>query len=207
MNVPGPNHKFLIMRTIRSLCVYCGSREGDDPVHRQAARALGTGLAARGIALIYGAGGIGLMNVVADATMQGGGVAIGIIPRHLAALELKHDGLTETVLVDTMHERKQLMFERADAFAVLPGGFGTLDELFEMLTWKMLGLHQKPIFVVNSAGYWDTLVHLVDSVIGQGFAAPETRQMISVVPNIDALFEALGELKSGLEFEPEAHLA
>ena len=195
------------MRTIRSLCVYCGSREGHDPAYRREATALGAGLAARGISLIYGAGGIGLMNVVADAVLDGGGVAIGVIPRHLAALELKHSGLTETVLVDTMHERKQHMFERADAFAVLPGGFGTLDEFFEILTWKMLGLHQKPIFLVDGGGYWRPLVGLIDHVIGEGFADRTTRELISVVSGADGLFEAITGLKVGLDAEPQAHLA
>jgi uncharacterized protein (TIGR00730 family) len=195
------------MRRIRSLCVYCGSREGTEPRHRRAATALGAGLAARGITLVYGAGGIGLMNVVANAVIAGGGVAIGVIPRHLAALELKHHGLTETVLVDTMHERKQHMFERSDAFAVLPGGFGTLDELFEMLTWKMLGLHGKPIFLVNSAGYWEPLVRLIDQIIAEGFAPPETRQLLVVVPSVEALFEAIDETMVGRAEAGRADLA
>ena len=195
------------MRTIRSICVYCGSRTGDNPAYRREATALGTGLAARGISLVYGAGGVGLMNVVADAVLDGGGVAIGVIPRHLAALELKHHGLTETVLVDTMHERKQHMFERSDAFAVLPGGFGTLDEFFEMLTWKMLGLHQKPIFLVDSDGYWGPLVGLIDHVIGEGFADRATRGLITVVSGADGLFEAITGLKARPETESRAELA
>ncbi|MGD9538056.1 MAG: TIGR00730 family Rossman fold protein [Alphaproteobacteria bacterium] len=195
------------MRRIRSLCVYCGSREGTEPQHGRAAAALGAGLAARGISLIYGAGGIGLMNVVANAVIAGGGVAIGVIPRHLAALELKHTGLTETVLVETMHERKQHMFERADGFAVLPGGFGTLDELFEMLTWKMLGLHHKPIFLVNSTGYWDPLVTLIDQIIGEGFAPAETRKLLVVVPSVEALFEAIDETTIGRAEAGRADLA
>lgn len=195
------------MRTIRSICVYCGSRTGENPVYRREATALGAGLAARGISLVYGAGGVGLMNVVADAVLDGGGVAIGVIPRHLAALELKHDGLTETVLVDTMHERKQHMFERSDAFAVLPGGFGTLDEFFEMVTWKMLGLHQKPIFLVDSGGYWGPLVGLIDHVIGEGFADPMTRGLITVVEGADGLFAAITGLKVGLGAETRTELA
>ena len=201
------SNKILSMRRIRSLCVYCGSREGTEPRHRRAAAALGTGLAARSISLVYGAGGIGLMNVVANGVIAGGGVTIGVIPRHLAALELKHGGLTETVLVDTMHERKQHMFERSDAFAVLPGGFGTLDELFEMLTWKMLGLHRKPIFLVNSAGYWDPLVGLIDRIIGEDFARPKTRQLLIVVPSVEALFEAIDETVIGRVQAGRADLA
>ena len=183
------------MRTIRSICVYCGSREGRDPAYRQEAALVGTGLAQRKISLIYGAGGIGIMNVVANAVLKGGGVAVGVIPRHLAAQDLKQDGLTETVLVDTMHERKQIMFERADAFAVLPGGFGTLDEFFEMLTWKMLDLHRKPIFLVDSAGYWAPLAGLIDHVIAKGFAAPETRDMIQIVSGAEGLLAAITGLK------------
>jgi uncharacterized protein (TIGR00730 family) len=182
----------MAVRRIRALCVYCGSRAGNDPAHRRAAAELGEGLARRGISLVYGAGGIGLMNVVADAVIAAGGVSVGVIPRHLAALELKHHGLSETVLVETMHERKQIMFERADAFAVLPGGFGTLDELFEILTWKMLGLHDKPIYVVDSAGYWQPLARLVEQIITEGFAAPETAALFELLPDVRALFEALG---------------
>lgn len=178
-------------RHIEAVCVYCGSREGHDPAHRRAATALGEGLAARGLSLVYGAGGIGLMNVIADAVIARKGVAIGVIPRHLAALELKHGGLTETVLVDTMHERKQIMFDRSDAFVVLPGGFGTLDELFEILTWKMLGLHDKPVFVLNSEGYWDPLARLVEQVIGQGFAGPETAQLLDFMPDVASLLRAI----------------
>jgi uncharacterized protein (TIGR00730 family) len=207
MNVMDEYGVMVAMRSIRSLCVYCGSREGVDPAYRQAAAALGRGLAQRGISLVYGAGGIGLMNVVADAVIAAGGVSIGVIPRHLAALELKHHGLTETVLVDTMHERKQLMFERSDAFAVLPGGYGTLDELFEILTWKMLDLHTKPVFLVNAAGYWNPLVHLIDQVIGQGFADPAARHLLRVVPSVDALFEALARLTPARSTTQQAHLA
>ena len=192
------SNKFLTMRTIRSICVYCGSREGQDPVYRREAALVGAGLAARGITLVFGAGGVGIMNVIADAVLDGGGDAIGVIPRHLAAQELKREGLTETVLVDTMHERKQIMFERADAFVVLPGGFGTLDEFFEMLTWKMLDLHRKPIFLVDCAGYWAPLAGLIDHVIAKGFADRATRDLISIVSGADGLLDAI----TGLKVEP-----
>jgi len=194
-------------RGISSVCVYCGSRTGHDPAHAAAASALGHGLASRGHALVYGAGGIGLMNVVADAVIARKGVAIGVIPRHLAELELKHNGLSETVLVDTMHERKQIMFERADAFVVLPGGFGTLDELFEILTWKMLGLHDKPVYVLNSQGYWDPLEELIRQVIGHGFAGPETAALLTFVPDVERLFRALDSHVIETPVQARAHLA
>jgi uncharacterized protein (TIGR00730 family) len=142
---------------IRRLCVYCGSSPGVDPRYREAARALGGGLAARGIELVYGGGRNGLMGLVADAVLAGGGKVTGVIPLHLQNRELAHVGLSELLVVDSMHERKRVMAERADAFAVLPGGIGTLDETVEILSWRQLGLHDKPIYVVDIAGYWSPL--------------------------------------------------
>ena len=179
------------MTKIASLCVYCGSRTGTDPRHAALAARLGTALAARGISLVYGAGGIGLMTAVADAALAAGGRVIGVIPKHLARAELLHDNLTETIVVASMHARKQLMFERADAFAVLPGGFGTLDELIEVITWRQLGLHDKPILLLDSDNYWAPLRTLFEHLIESGFAPARARQLYRIVADVEALFAAL----------------
>ena len=178
------------MATITSLCVYCGSREGRDAAHVETARRLGAALAMRGITLVYGGGGIGLMAVLADAVLAGGGKVVGVIPEHLARIEVLHPGLTETVVTDGMHIRKRTMFDRADAFAVLPGGFGTLDEFFELLTWKQIGLHDKPVAVLDDGGYWAPLRSLLDHVVTRGFASRDARGLVTVVRTVDALFHA-----------------
>ena len=179
--------------TVRRLCVYCGSSVGADPRYREAAAALGAGLAAAGIELVYGGGRNGLMGAVADAVLAGGGTAIGVIPRHLQDREVAHLGLNELVIVDTMHQRKQAMAERSDAFAVLPGGVGTLDETIEMLSWRQLGLHEKPVYIVDIAGYWSPLVTLFDHVVAAKFSAPIVPRLARFVPDIAAL---LGQLKA-----------
>ena len=181
------------MAAIASLCVFCGSQPGRNPAYAEAARGLGTALAERGITLVYGAGGIGLMNVLADAVLAGGGKAVGVIPEHLARLEVAHPALTETVVTDDMFSRKQVMIDRADGFVVLPGGFGTLDEFFEVLTWKQLGLLDKPIVVLDSEDYWTPLLGLLDQVCAEGFAAPANLDLATVVHSVDALFSALEE--------------
>ena len=177
---------------LRRLCVYCGSSIGADQRYRGAAEALGAGLAAAGIELVYGGGRNGLMGVVADAVLAGGGTAIGVIPRHLQDRELAHLGLSELVIVDTMHQRKQAMAERSDAFAVLPGGIGTLDETVEILSWRQLGLHDKPIYIVDIAGYWSPLAVLFDHVVASNFAAPIVPRLIRFVPDVATLFAELG---------------
>jgi uncharacterized protein (TIGR00730 family) len=177
---------------LERLCVYCGSSEGADPRYRDAASALGTGLAARGIELVYGGGRNGLMGAVADAVLTGGGRVTGIIPVHLEDREVAHRGLSELVVVADMHQRKRIMAERADAFAVLPGGVGTLDETVEILSWRQLGLHQKPVFIVDIAGYWAPLAELFGHIVGSRFAAPLVPDLVSFVPDVAALFAALG---------------
>jgi hypothetical protein len=162
-------------------------------VYREAARELGARLAKAGIEIVFGGGHVGLMGLLADAALAAGGRVTGIIPARLRDRELAHPGLSELVVVATMHERKRLMAERADAFAVLPGGVGTLDEFFEMLSWKQLGLHDKPIFIVDIGGYWAPLRALLDHVVGHGFAAPRTRALFSVVPDAAGLMAALAE--------------
>jgi uncharacterized protein (TIGR00730 family) len=177
---------------IRRLCVYCGSSPGTDQRYGDAARTLGAGLAAAGVELVYGGGRNGLMGLVADAVLAGGGRVTGVIPLHLQHRELAHLGLTELLVVDSMHERKRVMAERADAFAVLPGGVGTLDETVEILSWRQLGLHDKPIFIVDIAGYWSPLAQLFEHIVASEFAAPIVPRLIRLVPDIPALLGELG---------------
>jgi hypothetical protein len=179
------------MSKIRRLCVYCGSSGAVDRQYREAATALGACLAAAGIGLVYGGGRVGLMGLLADAALAGGGEVIGIIPSRLRDAELAHPGATELVVVESMHERKRLMAEKADAFAILPGGIGTLDEMFEILSWKQLGLHDKPILLVDIGGYWGPLRALLDDIVTKGFARPETRALLRVVPTVAALMATL----------------
>ena len=179
------------MKQIEALCVYCGSSKGKDPRHAILARALGGEIAARGLSLIYGAGGIGLMTEVADAVLAANGHVVGVIPNHLARDEVQHGGLSETILVDTMHQRKEIMFNRADAFAVLPGGLGTLDELFEILTWRQIGLHGKLVVILDSGGYWAHLRALLDAVVAEGFAPPSAHGLYHVAESVAELFYIL----------------
>ena len=149
--------------------MFCGAAEGADPAYADAARALGTLLAERGIGLVTGGGSVGLMGVVADAALAAGGEAIGVIPRRLVDRELGHGELTALYVVESMHERKALMHELSDAFVALPGGYGTLDELFEALTWRQLGIHGKPVALLDVEGYWAPLVALLDGMVAGGF--------------------------------------
>ena len=181
------------MPNIRSLCVYCGSSGAVAHPFRAAASELGARLAEAGIELVFGGGRVGLMGLAADAALAKGGRVTGIIPGRLRDAELAHPGVSELVVVDTMHARKALMAERADAFAVLPGGIGTLDETFEILSWKQLGLHDKPIFLVDIEGYWGPLRSLLDRIVEGGFAQPKTHAMLRVVPTVSALMTALAE--------------
>lgn len=189
------------MSGIGSLCVYCGSSGAVEAAYREAASALGAALAAAGIDIVFGGGRVGLMGLVADAALAGGGKVTGIIPARLMRAELAHPGLTELVVVATMHERKRLMAERADAFAILPGGIGTLDEMFEMLSWKQLGLHAKPIYVVDIEGYWAPLRALLDHLVASGFAAPRTRRLLHIVPTVAALMNGLAAPAPGIQPE------
>lgn len=179
------------MAVLRSVCVYCGSRTGSDPAHAEAARRLGTLLGERGLRLVFGGGGIGLMGVVANAVLDAGGEAVGVIPRRLHAIEVGHDGVGDLRVVESMHERKQMMFELSDAFVSLPGGLGTLDETFEIVTWRQLGYHGKPIIVVDSDGYWRPFLDLVEAVIAGGFADPRVRALYTVVPTVEEVLPAL----------------
>jgi uncharacterized protein (TIGR00730 family) len=181
------------MTLIRSICVYCGSARGRSPRYIAAARELGVAMAERKIRLVYGGARIGMMGEVADAVMKNGGEVIGVIPEHLQNSEVGHSGITELKVVESMHVRKKLMFDLSDGFAVLPGGYGTLDELFEIVTWRMLKLHDKPVVVLNIDGYWDPFQKLIDQLIGEGFAKPESRQHFSVVNSVGRMFDLLDQ--------------
>jgi len=179
------------MTDIRSVCVYCGSSGRGPESHHEAARRLGTMLAENGIRLVFGGGHVGLMGVTADATLAAGGEAIGIIPDFLQDRELGHNGCTELIVTDSMHSRKQKMAELADAFAILPGGLGTLDETFEIITWKQLRLHDKPIVVVDVDGYWEPLRLMVEHMIAQRYLRPAQRNLFQVVRSVDEVLPAL----------------
>jgi uncharacterized protein (TIGR00730 family) len=182
------------MTKLTSLCVYCGSRIGRNAAIEKATLELADLLAARGIRLVYGGGGIGLMGVAARRVMAQGGTVTGIIPEFLQKAEVKFDGVTETIVTDSMHQRKQEMFDRSDAFLVLPGGIGTLDETIEMMTWRQLKRHTKPIAMVNLEGYWSPFVKLLDHVIDQGFAESNIRDNLIVTDAITSALDAIEEM-------------
>lgn len=178
---------------MKYLCVYCASSAGTDPAYVQAASKLGSQMASAGWGLVYGGAQIGLMGAVADAVLAQDGEAIGILPGFLSNKEVAHKGLTSLQIVPDMHQRKALMAEKADAFLVLPGGIGTLEELFEILTWAQLKLHNKPIVVVNQNGYYDLLLAFMDHQISQGFLKPVNQQLLWVEPNVEAAFQRVQE--------------
>ncbi len=175
---------------MRSIAVYCGSRSGSDPLFEAGARALGKCLAEAGLRLVYGGGNVGLMGVVASQAMACGGEVVGVIPTELQARELAHTGLTELIVVADMHERKRRMADLADAFIAMPGGIGTLEEIFEIWTWAQLGYHAKPCAFFNLNGYFDTLLAFVDEVIGAGFMAQTYRDMMTVADDPAAIVAA-----------------
>jgi uncharacterized protein (TIGR00730 family) len=175
----------------KSVCVYCGSRNGTNPAYSDAAKQLGAALAQEGWRLVYGAGDVGLMGEVARATQSAGGETFGVIPVHLVQREVGKSDLTHYVITETMHERKKVMIMNADAVVVLPGGPGSLDELFEALTWRQLGLHDKPIVVVNVGGYWDKLRALLEQVVEQGFADQSLSSFVTWVEDADAAIATL----------------
>jgi len=190
------------MKDLNSICVYCGSSSRVSDTYKDAAHQLGTLLGEGGHRLVYGGGRVGLMGIVADAALAAGAEVVGIIPEHIQVLEVEHTGLTELHVVDSMHTRKRMMVDQSDAFVVLPGGLGTLDETFEILTWKQLRLHDKPVVVVNIDGYWDPLEGLLDHMIAQGFAQPAHRRLFTVVNRIDEVLPALARQPESV-IEPE----
>ena len=161
----------------RSVCVFCASSNGIDPIFIEAARALGEAIAQRGWGLIYGGAHVGLMGAMADAALAHGGSVTGVIPQDLVQREFAHRGLTELIETGSMHERKAEMARRADAFLVLPGGLGTLDEMCEILTWSLLGMHQKPVVLINIAGYWNAFLGMLDAAVAAGFLRPAHRSL------------------------------
>jgi len=185
------------MSHLRRLCVYCGSSGAVEARYREAAIELGACLGTAGIELVYGGGRVGLMGLLADAALAAGGKVTGIIPSRLVDAETADRGVTELFVVDSMHDRKRLMTEKADAFAVLPGGIGTLDELFETLSWKQLGLHDKPLLLVDIGGYWAPLSALLDHIVVSGFAREQTRGLLHIIPSVPALMAALSEEPAG----------
>ena len=176
---------------MRRVCVYAGSRAGLRPEYVDAARALGTEIARRGIGIVYGGAGVGMMGALADAALDMGGKVIGVAPRRAFPDEVSHASLTEMRIVGSMHRRKAVMTDLSDAFIALPGGFGTLDELFEAITWAQIGLHQKPIGLLNVDGYFDTLLAFVEHALEEGFIGAAHRSLISVEDTPAALLDRL----------------
>lgn len=174
---------------LKKICVYCGSSSGKNPAYAQAATRLGQAMQQRGIGLVYGGAAVGIMGTVANAVLAAGGEAIGVIPKSLALKELAHQQLTELHVVESMHERKAMMAELSDGFIALPGGWGTLEELFEMLTWAQLGFHQKPCGLLNTEGYYDGLFDFLDSAFEQEFVNELYRPMLLKASQSDALLD------------------
>ena len=179
------------MKKIASLCVYCGSAAGNVPVYADAARALGRELVRRDIGLVYGGGNVGLMGAIADEVMANGGRAVGVIPEALMKREVGHHGLTELHIVRDMHERKAMMAELGDGFIAMPGGFGTLEELFEVTTWAQLGLHEKPIGLLNVDGFYDGLTGCASHLVAQGFVRADHASLLLHAPDAPALLDML----------------
>lgn len=185
------NKKATNMTKRKSLCVFCGASNNVPQKFLDVGAKFGELLAQHDITLIYGGGDCGVMGAVANATMQQGGHVTGIFPVSLRNIENEHRSLSEIIIVNTMHERKQLMFERSDAFVIFPGGFGTMDEMFEIITWKQLRIHQKPVVIFNFDAYWDPLVALMHNIIETGFAKPETTSYYQVVDRLEQILPAL----------------
>jgi uncharacterized protein (TIGR00730 family) len=187
------------MTGINSVAVFCGSRAGARPEFAAAAHELGLGLGHAGIRLIYGGGRNGMMGVLADAVLKAGGTVLGVIPDFLTKSEVAHQGVTEMMVVNSMHDRKRRMAEAADAFVTLPGGIGTMDETVEIISWRQLRLHDKPIYLCDVAGSAAPLVSAIDSMIAEGFAPSEARAFFKVVTGVPALLEHLGSAPRGTE--------
>jgi uncharacterized protein (TIGR00730 family) len=176
----------------KSLCVFCGASNAVDKKYLEIGAQFGQMLAQREVTLVYGGGDCGVMGAVANATMKSGGHVTGVFPVSLHNIENEHQSLSEIIIVNTMHERKQNMFERSDAFIVFPGGFGTMDEMFEILTWKQLLLHDKQVVIFNYQGYWDPLIALMKNIIEQKFAKAEVATYYHVVDELEGIFDVLG---------------
>lgn len=177
-----------------SLCIYCGSRPGADPAYAEAAEAVGRAVGERGWQLVYGGGRAGLMGIVANAALAAGAPVVGVIPQSLMDREVGHQGLTELHVVQTMHERKLMMAERSDAFVALPGGIGTFEELFEVWSWRQLGYHDKPLGLLNTAGYYDPLLRFMGDTVLQGFVSAPQHALLEVDADPGALLDRIGAL-------------
>jgi uncharacterized protein (TIGR00730 family) len=186
-----------------SICVFCGARPGNNPAYAEAARATGRAIAANKCRLVFGAGDVGLMGEVAAAAMSAGGATLGIIPVHLLNRERKERDMTNTIVTEDMHERKKVMFMNSDAVVVLPGGAGSLDEFFEVLTWAQIGLHGKPIYLLDVDGYWQPLIALLEHIVEQGFADQSMLSLFSRLPNVAALAARLGMLSDVKRNHPQ----
>ena len=181
---------------MKRICVFCGSHAGNDPAYAQLAVDTAAAIAGARYGIVYGGGGVGLMKIVADTALARDGEVIGVIPHALARTEKAHEGLTELHLVNTMHERKAMMEDLSDAFIALPGGFGTMDEFCEVLSWRQLRIHDKPIGLLNYRGYYDPLLALFDSMVREGFVGPHTRGLVIDAPSIGELLAAMFEEKN-----------
>ncbi len=179
------------MRTITSICVFCGAASGRDARFRAGAEIIGRRIAEAGYRLVFGGGNAGLMGALCDAALAAGGEVVGVIPGFLVEREHAHRGVSRLITVDSMHSRKEKMFELSDAFIVLPGGVGTLDETLEIITWKQLGMHDKPIIIVNDGGYWSAFDALIAHMETEGFVGADVRRLYQVVDNVDQVLEAL----------------
>ena len=181
------------MKKFSSLCVYCGASQNVDGGYLDTARKLGGLAAQRGLTIVFGGGRVGMMGAVADGALEAGGEVIGIIPKHLEEVEVGHQGVTRLEVVNSMHERKMRMFDLSDAFCSLPGGLGTLDETFEILTWRQLGLHDKPVFAMDINGFWEPLRSLLSHQSGEGFVRPEHKGILQFAKGPEDLLQQLEE--------------
>jgi len=181
---------------VRALCLYTGSSPGANPAYKEAAEQLATALAERGVTLVYGGGHVGLMGAAADAALAAGGRVVGVIPADIADKEVEHHGLTDLHVVGSMHERKMKMFSLSDAMIALPGGLGTLEELFEVWTWNQLGFHAKPVGLLNTAGYYDHLLTFLDHMVDQRFVRAVHRDLLQVDDNVETLLDRLASYES-----------
>lgn len=179
------------MSEIKAVCVFCGASNAVPGTFLDVGKTFGGMLVENSIKLVYGGGDCGIMGAVANAVLREKGYVTGVFPRSLKDLESEHASLSEIIMVESMHERKRIMFERSDAIVVLPGGFGTMDEMFEIITWRQLRFHQKPIVILNHQGYWNPLIRLMDSIIDTGFAREEVRSFYHVVETPEAVIDAL----------------
>jgi uncharacterized protein (TIGR00730 family) len=191
---------------IKAIAVYCGSKSGLKKAYVTVAQELGSQIASRGIRLIFGGGRIGLMGEVADQVLAGGGKVTGVIPHFLDNLEVAHGGVTELITVDSMHERKYIMYNKSDAFVILPGGLGTLDECMEILTWKQLQIHASPVVILDIDGYWKALRILFQDIVDGGFAHPKALDLFSIVDNVDDVFDAIAAASEPDPIILESHL-